>query len=371
MSLFERIKNKRYELQEKKKFQKPEGGSDNTVSTSTNRNPNETIFGDPPKKEKKFNNTNNNKPPENEPPKPDDKLTKHQRERKKIESSRKKYNLKPDSSGVYKPTKSSVLGSIETNIKRSSTPPKVSAKKDASSLKKFNQQMRRSQKYSGNENSKRVQKIVNRIAKNQKIDTSKTGLVQRQKELAYGKNPYKKVFGSVNYNMQKKYDDQMLKIGGKDSKLMTQKQLNKLQTKILNQPKPKTMTFLSPAGSGKPVPLKTKRIKTSEPLRTFKTMTDTELEKLTTPKGFTKTKTGSFTRKTGFGNKFTKGIVKGLKKIGPRGKAAAALLALTGVGVAAYNKGKQNDKKRNTPIIVPPPSKSSTIRNFGISLGGS
>ena len=368
MSLFERIQNKRYDLQEEKK-----DGSGGSSRTRTSSNPLETVFGNKKNKKKKFNNnTNNNKPPENEPPKPDDKLTKHQRERKKIESSRKKYNLKPDSSGVYRPTKSSVLGSIETNIKRSSTPPKVTAKKDAASLKKFNQQVRRSQKYSGNENSKRVQKIVNRIAKNQKIDTSKTGLVQRQKDLAYGKNPYKKVFGSVNYNMQKKYDDQMLKIGGKDSKLMTQKQLNKLQTKIANQPKPKTMTYLSPAGSGKPVPLKPKKVIVKpEPVRTFKTMTNTELEKLTTPKGFLKTKTGSFTRKTGFGNKFTKGIVKGLKKIGPRGKAAAALLALTGVGVAAYNKGKQIDKKRNTPVIVPPPSKSSTIRNFGISLGGS
>ena len=374
MSLFERIKNKRYDLQERKKNPPPQGDGSGSkpVTTDTSGNPLETIFGDNKNKKKKEFVNQNERPKGETPPKNETPLTKHQKERLKIERSRKKYNLKPDSRGIYKPTKSSVLGSIETNIKRSSTPPKVSAKKDASSLKKFNQQMRRSQKYSGNENSKRVQKIVNRIAKNQKIDKSKAGLVQRQKELAYGKNPYKKVFGSVNYNMQKKYDDQMLKIGGKDSKLMTQKQLNKLQTKIANQPKPKTMTFLSPAGSGKPVPFKPKKVIVKpEPLRTFKTMTDTELEKLTTPKGFTKTKTGSFTRKTGFGNKFTKGIVKGLKKIGPRGKAAAALLALTGVGVAAYNKGKQNDKKRNTPIIVPPPSKSSTIRNFGISLGGS
>ena len=263
MSLFERINNKRYDLQEiKKKFPpKDEGSSNNTSITKT-----ETPKSSGPRKIKKryVTNPNKNQPPQNEPPKPESKLTKHQKLRQQTERGRKKYNLKPDSRGIYKPTKSSVLGSIETNIKKSSTPPKVKAKMTPAQLLKFNKQQRRSQKYSGNENNKRVQKILNRIAKNQKIDKSKAGLVQRQKDLAYGKNPYKKVFGSVNYNLQKKYDDQMLNFGGKDSKLMTQKQINKLKktiaTKELKNPA-KTMTYLSPAGSGKPVPLKTRRIK--------------------------------------------------------------------------------------------------------------
>ena len=220
MSLFERIKNKRYDLQEvKKKFQTPpdpwdDGKDDSSVKTETETKRNRKI------KKRYVKNPNNNQPPKNEPPKPEDALTKHQRERLKIERGRKKYNLKPDSRGIYKPTKSSVLGSIETNIKKSSTPPKVSAKKDAASLKKYNQQVRRSQKYSGNENNKRVQKILQRVAKNQKIDKSKAGLVQRQKDLAYGKNPYKPKFGSVNLNLQKKYDDMMLKYGGKDLSLI-------------------------------------------------------------------------------------------------------------------------------------------------------
>ena len=104
--------------------------------------------------------------------------------------------------------------------------------------------MRKSQKYSGNENNKRVQKILQRVAKNQKIDKSKAGLVQRQKDLAYGKNPYKPKFGSVNLNLQKKYDDMMLKYGGKDSKLMTQKQIAKLKTKIASKPAEKTMALV-------------------------------------------------------------------------------------------------------------------------------
>ena len=64
--------------------------------------------------------------------------------------------------------------------------------------------MRKSQKYSGNENAARVKKIVDRVAKNQKIDKSKSGLVKRMKDIAYGRNPYKPKFGSVALNMQKK-----------------------------------------------------------------------------------------------------------------------------------------------------------------------
>ena len=87
MSQFESIdkvlKKGRLELQEvKKKFQKPEDpwDDDSTVRTNTNRNPNETIFGDNKNKKKKFNNnTNNNVPPKNETP-----LTKHQKARQKV-----------------------------------------------------------------------------------------------------------------------------------------------------------------------------------------------------------------------------------------------------------------------------------------------
>ena len=38
------------------------------------------------------------------------------------------------------------------------------------------------------------------------------------KDVAYGKNPYKKVFGSANLNLQKRYDKAMLDMGGKTSK---------------------------------------------------------------------------------------------------------------------------------------------------------
>ena len=85
---------------------------------------------------------------------------------------------------MVKPTKASVLGSVEKNIKKSSTPPKPGAKASAAQLKKFNQQMRKSMRYSGNENANRVKKILARVAKNQKIDKSKAGLVQRMKDIS-------------------------------------------------------------------------------------------------------------------------------------------------------------------------------------------
>ena len=338
MSLFERIKNKRYDLQEVKK--KMGGGSnsssDNNVKTNTNKNPNETIFGDPPKKEKKFNNnTNNNVPPKNEKP-----LTKHQKARQQVIQKRTQYGLKPDSRGVYKPTKPGLKSSLTNQIGYSSTPPKPGAKKNAEALKKFNQQMRKSQKYSGNENAARVKKIVDRVAKNQKIDKSKAGLVSRLKDIAYGKNPYKPKFGSVSLNMQKKYDTQMLNYGGRMSPLMTKTQLAKLKTKIASKPAEKTMTYLAPAGTGKPVPLKTRRIK---PVKTFLEPPKVNPSKVTT--NFT-------TVNKGFKNaiKNKKGIAKILSKIPRKGKIG---LALAG-GALLYGALKGDKKKPDGgPIKIP------------------
>jgi len=55
MSLFEKLNNKRYNLQERKKNPPPKGdGSGEPVRTNTNRNPNETIFGDNKNKKEEF-----------------------------------------------------------------------------------------------------------------------------------------------------------------------------------------------------------------------------------------------------------------------------------------------------------------------------
>ena len=342
MSQFESIdrvlKKGRLELQEVKK--KMGGGSnsssDNNVRTNTNKNPNETIFGDPPKKEKKFNNnTNNNLPPKNETP-----LTKHQKARQQVIQKRTQYGLKPDSRGVYKPTKPGLKSSLTNQIGYSSTPPKPGAKKNAEALKKFNQQMRKSQKYSGNENAARVKKIVDRVAKNQKIDKTKAGLVSRLKDIAYGKNPYKPKFGSVSLNMQKKYDTQMLNYGGRMSPLMTKTQLAKLKTKIASKPAEKTMTYLAPAGTGKPVPLKTRRIK---PVKTFLEPPKVNPSKVTT--NFTTVNKGF---KTAVKNK--KGIAKILSKIPKKGKIG---LALAG-GALLYGALKGDKKKPDGgPIKIP------------------
>ena len=341
MSQFESIdkvlKKGRLELQEVKK--KMGGGSnsssDDNVRTNTNRNPNETIFGDPPKKEKKFNNnTKNNVPPKNEKP-----LTKHQKARQQVIQKRTQYGLKPDSRGVYKPTKPGLKSSLTNQIGYSSTPPKPGAKKNAEALKKFNQQMRKSQKYSGNENAARVKKIVDRVAKNQKIDKTKAGLVKRMKDIAYGRNPYKPKFGSVSLNMQKKYDTQMLNYGGRMSPLMTKTQLDKLKTKIASKPAEKTMTYLAPAGSGRPVPLKTRRIKTSSFLEPPKVNPSKVTTNFTTVnKGF----------KTAVKNK--KGIAKILSKIPKKGKIGLAL-----AGGALLYGALTGDKKKpdGGPIKIP------------------
>ena len=276
MSQFESIdrvlKKGRLELQEAKKFgPPPEDDGNENVKTETNRKRKKIVKKYGPKPETPKNvppETNNNKP-----------LTKHQKERQKIETKRKEYNLKPDRRGVYKPTKPGLKKSLEKQITYSSTPPKPSAKKTPEAIKKFNQQVRKSEKYSGNENQKRVKKLVDRAYKNQKIDKSKAGLVQRMKDIAYGKNPYKKKFGSTGLNVQKKYDKQMLEVGGRLNKLQTPKQLEKLKTKIASKPVEKTMTYLAPAGSGKPVPFKKPR-KIKKILQRVYTPPKPELEKI-------------------------------------------------------------------------------------------
>ena len=364
MSQFESIdrvlKKGRLELQEVKK--KMGGGSnsssDNNVRTNTN--PNETIFGDNKnKKQKKFNNktktktkmdlskpikdpwfTDKNDYPDGyESPKNKKPLTKHQKARQQVIQKRTQYGLKPDSRGVYKPTKPGLKSSLTNQIGYSSTPPKPGAKKNAEALKKFNQQMRKSKKYSGNENAARVKKIVDRVAKNQKIDKTKSGLVSRLKDIAYGKNPYKPKFGSVSLNMQKKYDTQMLNYGGRMSPLMTKTQLAKLKTKIASKPAEKTMTYLAPAGSGRPVPLKTRRIKTSSFLEPPKVNPSKVTTNFTTVnKGF----------KNAIKNK--KGIAKVLSKIPKRGKIG---LALAG-GALLYGALKGDKKKPDGgPITIP------------------
>ena len=265
MSQFESIdrvlKKGRLELQEvKKKFQTPpDPWDDGNVKTEneTKRNRKKIV--------KKYGPKPETETPKTETPKNEKPLTKHQKARQEIIQKRTQYGLKPDSRGVYKPTKAGLKSSLANQIKYSSTPPKASAKKTPEQIKKFNQQVRKSEKYSGNENRKRVKKIVDRAYKNQKIDKSKAGLVQRMKDVAYGKNPYKKKFGSTGLNIQKKYDKQMLEVGGRLNKLQTPKQLEKLKAKIASKPAEKTMTYLAPAGSGKPVPLKTRIKKIPKP----------------------------------------------------------------------------------------------------------
>ena len=137
MSLFEKLNNKRYNLQERKKNPPPKGdGSGEPVRTNTNRNPNETIFGNNKNKKKKFINQDE-RPTGETPPKNETPLTKHQKARQQVIQKRTQYGLKPDSRGVYKPTKPGLKSSLTNQIGYSSTPPKPGAKKNAEALKKF------------------------------------------------------------------------------------------------------------------------------------------------------------------------------------------------------------------------------------------
>ena len=93
-----------------------------------------------------------------------------------------------------------------------------------------------------------------------------------------------------------------------------------------------------------------------------------ELQKLTS-KGFKKTTTGAFTK---VGKKsFRQLLVKGLSKMGTKGKIAAGLLAL---GTTTYGIKKLGDvnKTKNQNTMVPPIGFNQTPpkpMKFGISLG--
>ena len=139
------------------------------------------------------------------------------------------------------------------------------------------------------------------------------------------------------------------------------------KTKVIDTPT-RRVQLIKP----KPLPKTIDPIKTttfpSSPLRPSNriyTPSPTELQKLTST-GFRKTTTGAFT-KTGK-KSFTKLLAKGLSKMGTRGKVAAGLLAL---GTTTYGINKLNKtKKQNT--MVPPigfNQKQPEPMKFGISLG--
>tara|TARA_B100000424_G_scaffold75318_1_gene55891 strand:+ start:125 stop:1225 length:1101 start_codon:yes stop_codon:yes gene_type:complete len=125
----------------------------------------------------------------------------------------------------------------------------------------------------------------------------------------------------------------------------------------------------------KPLPKTIDPIKTttfpSSPLRPSNriyTPSPTELQKLTST-GFKKTTTGAFT-KTGK-KSFTKLLTKGLSKMGTKGKVAAAILTIgaTGYGI---NKVRTLNKTKKQNTMVPPigfNQKQPKPMKFGISLG--
>ena len=125
----------------------------------------------------------------------------------------------------------------------------------------------------------------------------------------------------------------------------------------------------------KPLPKTIDPIKTttfpSSPLRPSNriyTPSPTELQKLTST-GFKKTTTGAFTK---VGKKsFKQLLVKGLSKMGTKGKIAAGLLAL-GTTTYGINKLRTVNKTKKQNTMVPPIGFNQTPpkpMKFGISLG--
>ena len=188
----------------------------------------------------------------------------------------------------------------------------------------------------------------------------------------------KPVLNRSDFNLQKVYDNLSSETGGRDSRKRPKNAKSFAQIKAeIDKKYPVKMgkTGLIPdkstgAYSSANTPLKKRRKPKKvyvkpEPIKQFKPITDTELEKLKAPEGFSKTRTGSFTTKatkTGLGKK----SMKFLSKFGSKGKAAAALV---GLGIGAYALTRDKTKKTPTPLGGGTSKTSPKSTPVGIKLG--
>ena len=212
-----------------------------------------------------------------------------------------------------------------------------------------------------NPTGKEYRKIEKTI--NQSSYAGKTTLPATKKEL---KKTYKAIKSSKTISatpLPKVYDPKASKELGTDVFRRIKKTLPRRKNiEVINTPTRRVQLLKPPKIKTipKPPPIISDPVKTTNPL---KTLTKTELEKLTSPKGFVKTKTGSFTKT----KPLFKNVTKRLSKMGTKGKVAAGLLALTGIGVGLSKTGQKQDKKK----LLVPPTTSNTKKplDFGISLG--
>ena len=330
MSLFDRIKE--YDLQEKKekKFYSRKGDGS---SVKTETNPNETIFNDKPNKNKKY------APPKNPP---------------------KSYTRKNPTDRTLRRGFENVTGEGEVKYPKSRT--------DLITKRKYYEIDKK-----GNISKRGIEKYAREMYRNN-LPLSKKQL-DTAKQFAVGGKKIKDSTGKVVGTTTGKYGGVL-----KPKRKVTQKTLDSI--KNLGKENPTTRQLM-PAGSGKPIPLKKVKTIVKPKVTTFPsspshlksplpksnqiyTPPAKELQKLT-KSGFKKTTTGSFTKS---GKTFGKLLTKSLKKMGTKGKLAAAVIGIGAAGYGMTRIGKNNNKNNNT--MVPPigfKPKEPKQYKFGISLG--
>ena len=375
MSLFERLKNKRYELQEVKKKFSPKGQGE--------------LFPDPWESGSSNNNTSTSteNTPKNQNRKP-------RKIKKKISKPTGRgfeditgENIKtPD---IPKTRADLIKKRVEYGINKDGVPSKEGIKRYATKAKQL--------KSGSNVPVKLTQADLTRAKKNmvggtpifnkdgKKIGTTTGKYGGKLKDLATKVEldaTKKAIETSKTINakpLPKVYDDkaskELTKKYGKDAgeqrnvfKNITKKLSRK--TKVIDTPT-RRVQLIKPKTLPKTIdPIKTTTFPSSplRPSNRIYTPSPTELQKLTST-GFKKTTTGAFT-KTGK-KSFTKLLAKGLSKMGTRGKVAAGLLAL---GTTAYgiNKVRTVNKTKKQNTMVPPigfNQNQPTPMKFGISLG--
>ena len=375
MSLFERLKNKRYELQEAKKKFSPKGQGE--------------LFPDPWESGSSNNNTSTSteNTPKNQNSKP-------RKIKKKISKPTGRgfeditgENIKtPD---IPKTRADLIKKRAEYGINKDGVPSKEGIKRYATKAKQL--------KSGSNVPVKLTQADLTRAKKNMVGGTpikNKAGEVIGTTTGKYGGKlrdlatkveldaTKKAIKTSKTINakpLPKVYDDkaskELTKKYGKEAgeqrnvfKNITKKLSRK--TKVIDTPT-RRVQLIKPKTLPKPIdPIKTTTFPSSplRPSNRIYTPSPTELQKLTST-GFKKTTTGAFT-KTGK-KSFTKLLAKGLSKMGTRGKVAAGLLAL---GTTAYgiNKVRTVNKTKKQNTMVPPigfNQNQPTPMKFGISLG--
>ena len=351
MSLFERIQNKRYDLQEKKKFS-PKGQGE--------------LFPDPWESGNSSNNTSTSTetPPKSGPRKIKKKLSttgrgfddvtgegnvKYPKTRAELEIKRKEYgidskgNISDD--GVKRYAQKTKQLSSGSNLPVKPTKKELDIAKTRAVggkpvLSKGTKGVK--DKVIGTTTGKYGGKL-NPLATKAELDATKAAIKSS-----------KTVSAKANVILPKVYQK------GKGFKNIIKKLPRK--TRVIDTPTRRVQLIKPPKIKTIPKapPIISDPIKTTNPL---KTLTKTELEKLTAPKGFVKTKTGSFTKT----KPLFKNVTKRLSKMGTKGKVAAGLLALTGIGVGLSKTGQKQDKKK---LLVPPTtSNAKKPLDFSISLG--